>query len=383
LTVNSTEDQIYVITNTGQLLKGDMELNLEGAQPHNPKFDYLQEPFHKGEITGLDVCIRKQLIVTGSKDKTVSIWNYETRKRELTHQFTEEVLAVAFHPSGLHLLVALTDKIQFCNILSKSLNSFKQVTVKNCSEIRFSHGGHLFAAAMNSSHIHVYNFYTTDCPLPMQYTGHTNKVRCIDWFENDMGFASCGHDGNIYFFDLYTYKEQQKRNTDKDFNKRDVKFLSCVNIPGKPYEVYAVGSDKSITSNVIQKKAQKGNGAQDLDATISQLAITKSGKALFAGVGESRRPGAIQIWRFPMEKVNVVQAHSKPIERLRMNFDNTHLFSVGQDGMLCIFDVKDKDPRGLKPEPSLKASEEILTEKQEMEMYITEKDSLIQEFKNL
>ena len=78
----------------------------------------------------------------------------------------------------------------------------------------------------------------------------------------------------------------------------------------------------------------------------------------------------------PLERMASVQAHSKPIERLRMNFENTHLFSVGQDGLLCIFDVKDKDPRGLKGEQSLKPSDEILTEKSEMETQITEKEGL-------
>jgi hypothetical protein len=31
-----------------------------------------------------------------------------------------------------------------------------------------------------------------------------------------------------------------------------------------------------------------------------------SAKAFFAGVGEKGRPGAIQIWKFPLEKVNEV-----------------------------------------------------------------------------
>ena len=34
-----------------------------------------------------------------------------------------------------------------------------------------------------------------------------------------------------------------------------------------------------------------------------------------------------------------------PITRLRMTHTNTHLFSVGMDGMLCIFDVRDRDPK--------------------------------------
>lgn len=72
-----------------------------------------------------------------------------------------------------------------------------------------------------------------------------------------------------------------------------------------------------------------------------------------------------------------VQAHSKPIERMRLSFDNSHLFSVGQDGCLFIFDVKDRDAqRGLSRREGmmLPFSDEILTEKKEIEQQQQEKD---------
>jgi hypothetical protein len=43
-------------------------------------------------------------------------------------------------------------------------------------------------------------------------------------------------DGNIYFYDLYKFgreKEPGKRNTEKDYNKKEVKFTSVCNVPGK------------------------------------------------------------------------------------------------------------------------------------------------------
>ena len=217
-------------------------------------------PFHKDEITGLDVCIRKDLIVTCSKDKTVRIWNYTTRTHEVSQVFQEECLAVAFHPSGLHIIVSLQDKILMCNVLTDKIVSFKSLQIKGCQEIKFSHGGHLFACVANLKDVYVYDFYSTDNPVMMQFVGHVNKVRAIDWFPNDMGFASCGLDGNIYFFDLYAYdRDAGKRHIDKDFNKKETKFTSLVNIPGKTYEVFAVGSDGAITSNVVQKKSGRGN----------------------------------------------------------------------------------------------------------------------------
>ena len=106
-----------------------------------------------------------------------------------------------------------------------------------------------------------------------------------------------------------------------------------------------------------------------------------NGKAFFAGVGEAGHPGAIQIWKFPMEKLNEVQAHSGPIERMRLSFNNDWLFTAGKDCCLMVHEVKDRDPRGglVRRERDaglLPFSDEILTEKSEMDEIIGKKDAL-------
>ena len=78
----------------------------------------------------MDICLRKQLIATCSKDKTIRIWNYATKTLEICYPANEECYAVAFHPSGFHIIVALGDKIQLFDILSKSLNSIKSILIK-------------------------------------------------------------------------------------------------------------------------------------------------------------------------------------------------------------------------------------------------------------
>jgi hypothetical protein len=64
---------------------------------------------------------------------------------------------------------------------------------------------------------------------------------------------------------------------------------------------------------------------------------------------------------------------------MRLSFDNNYLFSAGEDGALIIHDVKDRDPRaGGKRDREglgLNFSDEILTEKQELENYINEKEN--------
>jgi len=61
---------------------------------------------------------------------------------------------------------------------------------------------------------------------------------------------------------------------------------------------------------------------------------------------------------------------------MKISYDNNFLFSAGKDGSLFMFDIKDCDPRGglIKRETELSCiqtfSDEILTEKNEMEDYI-------------
>ena len=173
----------------------------------------------------------------------------------------------------------------------------------------------MFACVANERHIHIFNFYTGETTERMMFQGHhTNRVMNIDWFANDMGFASCGLDGNIYFFDLYQ-KEIGERNKSKEINKK-VKFTSVVNLPNMPYEFLAVGSEKVIYTETDKLKSiPRQTSVTDVVSTtpqlpelkhhLSQLVIHHSGKILFAGVGEQSEvpyPGAIQVWKLPFEK---------------------------------------------------------------------------------
>jgi len=145
LCLSHSEDYVYFTTKSNQIIKVDIPL-YEGAD-QVPRFDFVHCCFHTQEITGLDICVRKQLIATCSKDRTVKIWNYVNKTLEITYQLQEDALSVAFHPSGFHLIVAIQDKILLLNVLSKSLHQFKSLQIKGCREVQFSNGGHLFAVA--------------------------------------------------------------------------------------------------------------------------------------------------------------------------------------------------------------------------------------------
>lgn len=164
---------------------------------------------------------------------------------------------------------------------------------------------------------------------------------------------------------------QGARIIEKDINMKEVRFTCVANVPGKEYEILAVGSDGNITSNAPVKKG-RNNSNYEINTLLNQLVITPNAKSVIAGVGDPEKPGAIQVYQRsedkPLEKLNEIQAHAHPIEKLRLSDDSQNLFSVGRDGMLCIFEVRDRDPRSAKKAgQGLVFSEEILTDSQTMD----------------
>jgi len=80
--------------------------------------------FHSKPIFGLDVCIKKELVATCSSDRTVRLWSYTSTnmfQSELCYSSDQEAHAIAFHPSGLHLVVGFSDNVRMMNILDKQL----------------------------------------------------------------------------------------------------------------------------------------------------------------------------------------------------------------------------------------------------------------------
>jgi WD40 repeat protein len=124
-------------------------------------------------------------------------------------------------------------------------------------------------------------------------------------------------------------------------------------VPNSRYDVLAVGTDKKLTSNRPEKH-EKSTKMNDLDAYLSSIVIMKSGRCAITGVGEPGRPGELQVWRLtdPIDKTGSVQAHSGAVKCMKLSYDNQWLYTAGSDGIIGIFEVKDRDPRAVKPDAS-------------------------------
>ena len=59
-----------------------MNIQLDGTEAETTIVEYVHDRFHYGPITGMDICLRKQLIVTCSNN-FIKIWNYATKTLEM------------------------------------------------------------------------------------------------------------------------------------------------------------------------------------------------------------------------------------------------------------------------------------------------------------
>lgn len=186
----NSEDTLILSLDNSQIYSITFSSEREEAEP-------LSDVFHTNAITGLDVCVRKPLVVTCGLDNSVRIWNYLENKLEVAEYFSEEPYSVAFHPSGFHIVVGFADKLRMMNVFTNGIKPYKDIHIKACREIKFCNGGHMFAAT-NGHLIQVFNFYTGENPPNMQFKGHTGKVSSLDWHEDDTSLISTGWDGAVF-----------------------------------------------------------------------------------------------------------------------------------------------------------------------------------------
>ena len=240
LAISPSEDMLICTLATNQIYC----ISLSNADMKNEEatLELLSQPFHHGQITGMDVCVRKPLVVTCSNDCSVRLWNYLDNSIDLVKYFPEEAFSVALHPSGLILLVGFNDKLRLMNILIDDIRPYKEFTIRSCRECRFSNGGQYFAAVHGNT---IQVFSTWNFENIGNLKGHNGKVRSVYFNRDDTRLISAGMDGAIYDWSLKDLKREGENVI------KSCSYTSAISgFDGK--SLYAVGSDKLIKVNILK-----------------------------------------------------------------------------------------------------------------------------------
>lgn len=151
--------------------------------------------FHPGPVTCMDMAVHRAILVTAcSQDASLRVWDYEAGRCELCWQAPEEPTGLALHPFGFLLAVSFSDRIRFMEILAKDLKLFSELHVKNVHLLRFSHGGHLLAAAQSKL---ILVFSTCNFRKIATLRGHPREVSSMAFDPLDRTLVTLGEDGKV------------------------------------------------------------------------------------------------------------------------------------------------------------------------------------------
>lgn len=95
------DEKVCVLTSDAQLLSVPLYSSSSGTpQEITPTVTSFHGP---SPIVGMDICLRKPLLLTCSADKSLRVWNFEKHCLEFSRTYGEEMYAVAIHPTGMPL----------------------------------------------------------------------------------------------------------------------------------------------------------------------------------------------------------------------------------------------------------------------------------------
>ena len=144
-------------------------------------------------------------LASGSKDKTVRLWDTFTNDELVTlRKHTEPTNVLAFSPDGKMLASGSTDKtIQLWDTATGAhLATFTEHR-RGIAALAFSPDGRTLASGSMDGTIRFWNT-TTKAVLPIHLTEHTDWVKAVSFFEDDTTLASVAFNGIITFWDLKT-----------------------------------------------------------------------------------------------------------------------------------------------------------------------------------
>ncbi|EAN96160.1 hypothetical protein, conserved [Trypanosoma cruzi] len=332
------EEYVSFMTSTKQLYSINLP-NADFFKSDERVFEPIGQPFHSGAVIAVDVSVQRPHAVTAGRDRCIFLWNLITGVVEFRKRFSSDIHSIAMHPSGLHLLVGLTDGLRMMNLFHNDVREFKNIGIRSCMECRFSTGGQFFAAA-HATTIHVY--YTYTCELLGHLRGHSGKVKTIFFVPpDDTRLVSVGLDGAVHEFNLC------------DFHKVNDNVLKAMTYNcglADVGTVWTAGNDQKLRQ--FDRTKLQPVAEYDLqNASLYSMVISPRLKLLIGGAED----GTVRVFNTYLgEKLSGMErerenggeimieshnAHSGIVTRLALTFDESLVVSVGEDGAVIFWDV--------------------------------------------
>jgi len=362
LSVSQADERIIALMSDARLIGIPLVSSNDVSGSQQDMITTIIPPHHIGAITAIDVAFRKQLLVTCGEDHAIRVWNYEKMTCENTHFFADQPLSVSFHPNGFSVLAGFPEKVRFMAITVNDLVTQREFPIRNCKELKFSHGGQYFAC-VNGNNVQIYSSYTFKNLVNLRSPGQ--RVVAIAWSTDDNVLVSCDMNGAMIIHTVRTGKQKASSAAQQNFHYSSIVCTDAVGT--RCYGITAPDNTLRETEDTSTK------ASLDIVAVPCQICLGPSNRCLFV----STRNGTIRIYHFPgasntgmnfpsADTMTEIVAHHAPVTSLVTAPDYQYLFSAGEDGCVYMFKINGVDTQSIRADSKIIYSEDVLISRMEL-----------------
>jgi serine/threonine protein kinase len=242
------------------------------------------------------------------------------------------VYAVAISPNGKTLVNGSEDKsIKIWDFNTKNLLNVIQEK-SGVRSIDISPNGQTLVSGSNDGTIRILDLKTKE--LKRSLRQHTNRIRSIAISGDEETLVSGSSDKTIKIWNLKT------GNLKKEFADHKSSVLSLA--LGPDNKTLVSGSLNGLIKIYDLEAEKLENQLVKQNKWISSLAITQDGKTLISGSGD----GSIKIWNLStreLEKEPITLNNESPVYSLAITQDDKTLISGSGDGSIKIWNLETRD----------------------------------------
>jgi len=153
---------------------------------------------HKNRIQAIDISKDSTLLVSGGRDSTLVIWDFQSQKILKTLDFHAGIItSVKISPCNRYMIAGGTGRMLLYDIKE---NIIITESVNHFTAVDFSPGAQIFACAEAGKTVY---FYETQSGIMLaKLKAHKSWVRSISFSKNGTRLISCGDDSKVRIWDI-------------------------------------------------------------------------------------------------------------------------------------------------------------------------------------
>lgn len=374
--INQSQSYLVVLTNRKMIYQCDLSDFFVNSYKEI-ELEPIMDSYFSDSVVGIDYCMRKSLIAICTSDKWLVIWNYDTNSVELKQNFDEELFTVAFHPSGLYLILSGTNSLKYMSIYLESCKVIHVLNVHSCKNCIFSNGGHLFAL-IHGTIIQVYSSvkYNEIGSIKSQDMG---KIKQLRFSQDDHYLLCCSMAGIIRIWN------SQSLNLITEITTKGLSYIGLDLHPNQEW-LYLISTEKNIRQfqiivseeyrNLIKPNAEPRlvqKFSTKPDENVTCIEISKSGKILCIGTNK----GCLRVYSIANpDDFHDYRAHFGSVNKICISFGDECMVSCADDGSVVFWNISSKAKDSFAE--LIQLNEEILIDRDEYR----KKSNIIEVYEN-